>query len=176
MRPAGTRGACCACAGARGWSSFSIEKRCCRVAGEPRPLRRGKAFHHRIQQEWQETAQGTIRTEWGILKPNRRRGRIDIFVDDDGDHVVSVVEAKSSDWDAMQPSAVRRNALRHARQVWAYIESQLPHADVCPGIIYERRPQLAGRLEEVETILHEHGLQVVWHDETLEESRQRLAG
>jgi len=75
---------------------------------EPEPLKRGKAFHKKIQSEWIDSAQGIIRPEKTLRRLTGRRGRIDIFVDDDSDeNHVAIVEIKASDWDRMKPKAVR---------------------------------------------------------------------
>jgi len=42
-----------------------------------------------------------------------------------GEKLVAIAEIKASEWDAMTPTAVRRNVKRQARQIWSYIESQL---------------------------------------------------
>ncbi len=59
----------------------------------------------------------------------------------------------------MRPDRVRANALRHARQLWRYIEPLLDRhkRDVCAGIIYEHFPKKPGRVEAVEEIHHERG-------------------
>ncbi len=144
---------------------------------EPKQLTRGKAFHKQIQKEWIETAQGTILPEKTIQRLTKRKGRIDIFVDDDSDvNHVAIVEIKASDWDRMKPKNVRRNALRQARQVWSYIDAQveLEGKDVSPGIIYPKRPLDIKRLEEIERILNNRGIQVVWHDESMEDLKERM--
>lgn len=71
------------------------------MADEPESLRRGKAFHDKVQSDWEETAEGNVRRERTIpLIPKRakriRRGRMDLFVDGFDDMVV-VVEIKGTD-------------------------------------------------------------------------------
>ena len=103
-----------------------------------------------------------------------RKGRIDIFVDDDGDKLVAVAEVKSSDWDKMTDSAVRRNVRRQIKQIWDYIESQLNvKKDVSPGIIFPKRPKDKERMRLIEELLEEEGIPVVWQDETIEERKAR---
>ena len=92
---------------------------------EPTQLKHGKAFHNEMQADWLKTAEGLVSKEKAITKPSGRKGRIDIFVDDDGDNLVAVAEVKNSDWGKMTDSAVRRNARRQIKQIWDYIESQL---------------------------------------------------
>ena len=97
---------------------------------EPARLRRGKAFHRLIQDEWgtdRRTRDVAFR-EFSIIKPDGRRGRIDILIDE-GEDWVAVVEVKASDWDAMKGENLRRNARRQIRQIWNYIESQLKPND-----------------------------------------------
>ena len=144
---------------------------------EPKRLRRGKEFHRKIQQEWLDTAEGVILPEKTIRRLTGRRGRVDIFVDDDSDeNHVAVIEIKASDWNRMKPKSVRRNALRQVRQIWSYIDSQvdLEGKDVSPGIIFPKRPSDKNRLEEIEGIFNDWGIQVVWHDESIYELRKRI--
>jgi len=78
------------------------------MTNEPSRLRRGKEFHKLIQDEWEREAQGDIISERHIIKPNGRRGRIDIFVnDDDPESSVAIVEIKATDWDKIAPKIGR---------------------------------------------------------------------
>lgn len=150
---------------------------------EPEPLRRGKAFHRMIQEEWARKADGDVQSERTVLKPSGRRGRVDIFVDDDDpDGCIAIVEIKASDWDRMTDQAVKRNIRRQIRQVWGYIESQIlvgeyvstgEHQSVSPGMVFPKRPNNPKRLELIEHLFNEEGIAVDWHDESLEECRLR---
>ena len=93
-----------------------------------------------------------------------RRGRIDLrLVDDDEGHSV-VEETKATDWDKMAPHRVRPNALRHARQLWGYIDAELEGGAVLPALVYPAEPNTPGRKDEIEAILHERSIQVVWRE------------
>ncbi len=152
-------------------------------AKEPSQLKRGKAFHKLIQEEWEREAEGWITPERHIVKPSGRRGRVDVFVDDDDpDGVVAIVEVKTTDWDAIADKNVRRNVRRQIRQVWSYIESQIVGGEyvpsgegktVCPGIIFPKRPEDRRRMKQIEEMFEEEGIVVVWHDEPIDERRQR---
>jgi len=149
------------------------------VNKEPERLRRGKAFHKKIQKEWLETAQGKVLPEKTIRRLSKRRGRIDIFVDDDSnENHVAVVEIKASDWNRMKHKAVRRNAMRQVRQIWSYIDAQLEleGKEVSPGIIFPARPSDPEKLKVIEHIFNEWGIQIVWHDETIGELKERMEG
>ncbi|MHC4719918.1 MAG: hypothetical protein ACYSYT_05510 [Planctomycetota bacterium] len=123
---------------------------------------------------WLQTAEGKILTEKGITKPSGRKGRIDIFVDTDGEKLVAVAEVKASDWENMTDSAVRRNERRQIKQIWDYIDSQLKaKRDVSPGIIFPKRPKHRARMKLIEDMFEEEGIPVVWHDETIEERKAR---
>lgn len=140
---------------------------------EPIILRKGKKFHREVQENWKETAEGEICPEHPIIKPNERKGRVDILVDPD-ESMVAVVEIKASDWDKIKESNVRRNVKRQIRQVWSYIESQLEDGkEVSPGIIFPKRPRTPGRLEYIEKLFDEEGIPVVWQDESIEELKKR---
>ena len=147
----------------------------CPGTNEPERLRRGKAFHKALQKEWEAEAEGDVRSERRITKPSGRRGRIDVHVGDGG--MVVVVELKATDWDRMTDAAVRRNVRRQVRQIWQYIESQLAEGrDVSPGVIFPHLPADPQRVCLIERLFEEEGISVVWHDETIEELRQRNRG
>lgn len=134
---------------------------------EPEILRRGKAFHERVQEDWHNTAEGRVHDEHTILLTgHNRRGRLDLFVDDLGDFV-TVVEVKSTDWDSVKPENRKRLLSSHQAQVWRYVEEYLDilGVSVCPGIIYPEPPRTPGLREEIEAYLNDCGLQVVWYDE-----------
>ena len=141
---------------------------------EPDILRRGKAFHKRVQDNWKRTAEGgnltkehTIELSQVSATPRlKRRGRLDLFVDELGDYV-SVVEIKSTDWDKVKENNRKKLLGSHRRQVWKYIEEYLDveKIDVCPGIIYPNSPTSPGLKEMIENYLNDYGLQVVWYDD-----------
>ncbi|MCK5608143.1 hypothetical protein KAR91_40050 [Candidatus Pacearchaeota archaeon] len=140
---------------------------------EPKPLRQGKKFHKKIQKEWLKTAEGDIKPEKGIIKPSGKKGRIDIFVKSD-EKLVAVVEIKNSNWDIMNPDAVRRNIKKQACQILNYIDSQLELGnEVSPGIILPKRPKNKDRMSLIEQLFEEEGIPVVWMDETIAERKAR---
>ena len=144
-------------------------------AKEASSLRQGKTFHKKMQAEWLATAEGKILIENVITKSTGRKGRIDIFVDDDGDKLVAVAEVKNTDWDKMTDSAVRRNVRRQIKQIWDYIESQLAkEKEVSPGIIFPLRPKDKSRMNLIEDLFEQEGIPVVWQDETIKERKARL--
>ena len=127
-------------------------------------VRRGRKFEKWERKFWHEgvnkLAEFEADTRW-----KGKRGRIDIrLVDAEEGHTV-VIEIKATDWDAMKTHRVRPNALRHARQIWIYIEAELQGHSVLPALIYPRFPKTPGRKQEVEQILNDRLIQVVWRDE-----------
>jgi len=140
---------------------------------EPRRLRKGKDFHRKIQQEWHKDAEGDVEAEKWMIKPSKRKGRIDIFAKSD-DKLVAIVEIKGSNWDAMTPTAMRKNVMRQANQIWDYIESQLELGkEVSPGVIFPKRPKKPDRMNLIEQLFNERGIQVVWENESIEEPKAR---
>jgi hypothetical protein len=141
---------------------------------EPEIFRRGKAFHKRVQEDWEKTAKGgKVKKEHFInlsqiskTSKYKRLGRLDLFVNELGDFI-SVVEIKSTDWDKVKEDNRKKLISSHRRQVWKYIEEYLDveKVDVCPGIIYPHSPSGPGLKEMIENHLNEYGLQVVWYDD-----------
>ena len=130
-----------------------------------------------VQKDWEDgpnKAEGVkIVREKAVTKPSGRKGRIDVFVNVDG-NLMAVVEAKCTDWNKMTHQAVRRNVNRYANQIWDYIESQLRIGnDVSPGIIFPHKPNNQERLKLVEALFDERGVPVVWNDESIRERKAR---
>ncbi len=145
----------------------------CTKKNEPISLRQGKSFHKKLQDEWLKLAEGEVKPEKSITKPSGKRGRIDIFVNSD-ETLIAVVEIKGSDWDAMTPTAIRRNIRRQARQIWDYIESQLQLGkEVSSGIILQKQPKDTARRNLIEQLFDEKGISVVWEDESIAERKAR---
>lgn len=142
---------------------------------EPELLHRGKQFHRTIQREWAKEAAGCIHPERVIRLLKDRSGRVDILVDEIGKDLIAIIEVKSTDWDKIKPANVRRNIRRHIRQIWRYITAQVDLEDriVSAGVIYPRMPQDPRVMEVIESRCEAEGIQVVWHDETIEEVRIR---
>jgi hypothetical protein len=133
-------------------------------------MHRGRKF-----EEWERSYwTGDGNEDIGFETPTRwkgKRGRIDIRLADAKEGRIVVVELKASDWDKMSPHRVRSNALRHARQIWRYIEAELLQGQentgsqgILPAIVYSTEPKTPGRKDTVETILKERGIQVVWRE------------
>lgn len=141
---------------------------------EPERLKKGKAFHKYIQEEWLRDAEGRVSPEKYIVVTKGKKGRIDIFVDA-GDEELVVVEIKNTDWDLMEEKNVRRNIKRQIRQIWKYIDSQFNHKNtVYPGIIFPKLPTDSTLVEKIETMFNDEGIAVVWSDETIENTKKRL--
>ena len=131
-------------------------------------------FHKRVQDDWERTAKdGNLTKEHTIelskiptIPRRKKRGRLDMFVDELGDFV-SVVEIKSTDWDKVKENNRKKLLGSHRRQIWKYIEEYLDikKIDVCPGIIYPNSPTSLGLKEMIENYLNDYGLQVVWYDD-----------
>lgn len=131
--------------------------------GFKKSVRRGRRFQTWEESKWNgpghEALEAAVHTEW-----KGRRGRIDLrLVDREEGHSV-LVEIKASDWDRMAPHRVQPNALRHARQLWRYINAELEGGPVLPAIIYPVEPETPGRKAEIEAILNERYIQVVWRE------------
>lgn len=94
-----------------------------------------------------------------------KHGRVDIRLKLDEDGQIVIVEIKATNWDKIKENRVRANVLRHANQIWRYIDAHLNPFDVVPAVVYPYPPQTLGRKEQVEEILNERGIQVVWREE-----------
>ena len=127
-------------------------------------IKRGREFEQWERMQWKgklnELAQFESPTEW-----QGKRGLIDIRLVDNDEGQTIVVEIKSTNWDVMKPHRIRPNVLRHANQIWRYIEDALRNQPVLPAIIYPASPKRLARKVDVEKILNERFIQVVWRDE-----------
>ena len=143
------------------------------MAKEPKRLEKGKIYHKEVQSDWKENAEGIIKTEKNIVKPDGKIGRIDIHIKADN-KLVAVVEIKNSNWDKMTIGAVKRNVKRQTKQVWDYINSQLEYKDISPGIIFPKKPKNPSRLNLIEKLFGKQSISVVWEDETIEKRKDRF--
>lgn len=163
-----------------------------RMTFEPDVLRLGKAFGNVVALEYPAgMAEGIAHAEAGFSRsacwltqglrlappsePSLRLVRADVVLelrDDETDlPVLVVLEVKRTLWDRQSPARVRPNVLRHAAQVWRYLDALLPHVDagrvawLQAALVYPRRPSDPGRRECIETILDERGISVLWYDD-----------
>lgn len=126
-------------------------------------IQRGRVFENDERSQWKKdvaSAQFEVSTQW-----QGKRGREDIRLIDEENGFTVVVEIKASNWDAMKPHRIRPNALRHANQLWRYIEAELHPQDVIPAVVYPAVPLTPGRKEEIEAIFDAHLIQVVWRND-----------
>jgi len=141
---------------------------------EPSNLKRGKAFHKKVQSDWTKTIRDgklTLEQVIPLCKHKgpfviHRKGRLDLFVDELG-RLVSVIEIKSTNWNRVKPKNVGKLLSWHRTQLWknvsTYLESE--PTDVCPGLIYPFAPRDEGLKKRIEEYLNGYGIQVVWYEE-----------
>ena len=125
-------------------------------------VRRGRKFEAEERAGWNHIAREHIKfespTAW-----SSKRGRVDIKVDE-GESYIAIVEIKGTDWDNLKLQRIRPTAQRHARQVLRYADDYLENhgKEVCPALVYEYEPTDPGVRAEVEQILNDCLIQVVW--------------
>lgn len=127
-------------------------------------IRAGRAFEKAERLEWLPAKCGTpdeARFE-APTKLARKRGRIDVRLQ--WRNLVVLIELKATDWDRMIAHRVRPNALRHIRQLYRYVDGELARGTegICHGIVYERAPRKRARRKFLESLFHEHCVQLVW--------------
>ena len=152
-----------------------MEKKSERGMNSIRRLRKGYKFHLKIQNEWKREAHGEIEKEKRCIKPNGRRGRIDIHAQDNEDNkLVACVEVKNTNWDKIDNKSIAAYVNRQANQEWDYIESELEKGKkVSPGIIFPRTPRSKSRLVLIDKLFDKRGIPVVWMNESFEERKRR---
>ena len=127
-------------------------------------VKRGRKFEAWERSQWtgdvNSAAEFEAFTQW-----KGKRGRVDIRLNIEEDEHVVIVEIKATAWDKLKEHRIRPTALRHARQIWRYIEDHLSPLAVIPAIVYPAPPTTPGRKEQVDKILGERGIQVVWREE-----------
>jgi hypothetical protein len=128
-------------------------------------IRRGRKFEEWERAQWNSELNSAAKFEKGTQWKGKR-GRVDIELDLQEDGQIVIVEIKATNWDHLKEHRVKPTALRHSHQIWRYIEDQLSHSlDVTPAIVYPCPPTTPGRKEQIEELLNERGIQVVWRDE-----------
>lgn len=141
---------------------------------EPKILKRGKHFQKVVQRDFSENNKsGILVIEKGVSFKdfkigNKKRGRMDIFVSDDSDDYVTILEIKSTNWDRINEKNIKRNLYRHSKQLFNYIDKymQVDKKSVCHGIIYPRPPRskkLRNWIEEI--AMENYAFPVYWFNE-----------
>jgi hypothetical protein len=97
---------------------------------------RGRRFERWERTQWNEEIESEVATKW-----KGKRGRIDIRIVDEEEGISIVVELKATNWDMVAAHRIRPNVLRHARQIWRYIDTELnDNIDVVPALVYPSSP------------------------------------
>jgi hypothetical protein len=145
------------------------------------PLKRGNAFHARMQTAFLAGLLGAEATrERPVTLSRTRSGRVDLLVLPSGGEVAAVVvEIKSTDWDALAERRIRPNLRSHIRQLQRYLDVYIDDLRQEPGpsapgqwdsvsgvLLYPRRPTDSARAKLVEQVADREALMVVWYDET----------
>lgn len=129
-----------------------------------RRVERGRKFEEWERAHWNNELNSAAKfeapTEW-----KGKLGRVDIKLQLEEDGSVVIVEIKATNWDNLKEHRIRPTVLRHSRQIWRYIEAHLTPLDVTPALVYPAPPVTSGRKEQIEEILNERGIQVVWREE-----------
>jgi hypothetical protein len=107
--------------------------------GFSKRVRRGRRFETWERLQWNSPDHEAAKPEASTAFRGRR-GRIDLLLRDEEEGHSVVVETKATDWDSMAPHRVRPNALRHARQLWRYINAELEGGPVIPALVYPAEP------------------------------------
>ena len=130
-------------------------------------IRRGRLFEQRERREWTPAKSGRPnRTAFEAVSLfDRRRGRIDIRLE--WEDLIVLLELKSTDWNRLKPHRIRPTALRHIAQLYRYVDGELENGNtgICHGIVYEHRPRLATRRQQLARIFSERCVQLVFRDE-----------
>ncbi len=93
---------------------------------EPAQLSRGKRFQKIVQTDFigntkDGTAHAEARLDLSVLTNVRRAfGRADIFIAEDGDDYVTILEIKATDWDITTTLATRCNSASAMRLMWSF--------------------------------------------------------
>jgi hypothetical protein len=134
-------------------------------------VRRGRRFEAEEKAGWNHIPVKRIHFEASTIWSSKR-GRIDIKIDEN-DGSVTIIEIKSTNWDALSQHRIRCTSQHHARQLWRYINDYLLNQsmDVCAGIIYENEPNNRQVGILVEQVLNDQGIQVVWRNTGLSQVR-----
>lgn len=130
-------------------------------------IRRGRLFEEKERRGWNPEQSGNPDcTAFEVpSRLGRKRGRIDVRLK--WNDLVVLLELKSTDWNRLKPYRVRPTALRHIAQLYRYVDGELANGQtgIFHGIVYENRPHLGTRRQQLTHIFNESGVQLVFRDE-----------
>ena len=96
------------------------------------------------------------------------RGRMDIFISEDGDDYVTIIEIKGTDWDKIKRENIKKNLYRHSKQLFNYIDKymKIDKLDICLAVIYPHPPKKKGLREYIEKCaMEDYSFPVYWYNE-----------
>ena len=143
---------------------------------EPAQLKRGKEFQKIVQSDFkQNNKSGIICIERhvsfeGVSKLKQQKGRMDIFVFEESDDFVTVLEIKATDWDKIKYGNIIRNLYRHSKQLFNYIDKfmEIDKKSVCHGIIYPAPPKSKELKSFIENCAMErYSFPIYWYSEIM---------
>jgi len=141
---------------------------------EPEQLRRGKEFQKIVQSDFSTNSKGGILTIEqhisfdGLKETKQTRGRMDIFIHEDTEDFVTIIEIKATDWDRIKEKNITRNLYRHSKQLFKYIDKYLEIDDksVCHAVIYPAPPLKEDLRELIEKrAIENYSFPVYWYTE-----------
>lgn len=135
---------------------------------------KSKIFQCLVQEDYQKRSKGGILTLeqqvdlHEVKNTKKKRGRMDIFVYDDEDESVVIIEIKVTDWDRIKEKKIKRNFYRYSRKLYNYIDKflDIEGKQVTLAVIYTKPPRKKGLPEFVEqSAMEEYSFPVYWYSE-----------
>lgn len=95
---------------------------------------------------------------------------MDIFINEDSDNFVTIIEIKGTNWDKIKEKNIKRNLYMHSKQLYNYIDKymEINKLNVCPAVIYPKPPVKKRLREFIETCaMNNYSFPVYWYSEIM---------
>jgi hypothetical protein len=135
-------------------------------------LAAGQAFHKRVQAAFLTGlagASGFPERQWRLL--GKRRGRVDLAVEVEGEQMLVIIEIKGTNWDLIPAHRLMRNLRRHLRQLQGYLDSATEDmeagrwASIAGALLYPARPASTETTALIENTAGEQAIMITWYED-----------
>ncbi len=136
-------------------------------------LAAGQAFHKAAQSAFLTGlagASGFRERPWRLL--GRRRGRVDLAVEVEGEQMLVIIEIKATNWDKIPADRLMRNLRRHLRQLQGYLDTAIEEMEagqwtsVAGALLYPARPASTETTRIIESTAGAQAIMVTWYADT----------
>ena len=140
-------------------------------------LSAGQAFHQEVQSAFLTGlvgATGFRERSWRLVQGGRKR--VDLAVVSD-ETMLTLIMIKGTDWDRITQQRMKRNFVRHLRQLQELIDTAIDDMEaglwdsVAAVLLYPTRPANSHDLASIQAAAAEQDVMLAWYEDVVHDGR-----